>query len=137
MVSFKGYYLGKKQCEVEHIESGSRLITSAPKDNSGDGSSFSPTDLCSISLVTCMMTVIGIIADRNGLSLKNSWYSFTKKMSDDPPRRIVEISGQIHLPSFILEDQRKILERAALGCPVYHSLHPEIKKEISFIFDVV
>lgn len=136
MVTFRGWYRGEKRCEVEHSESGSRLITSAPKDNNGDGSTFSPTDLCSVSLITCMMTVMGIVADRNGLSLDGSWFSFEKGMSTDAPRRIVAITAQLHLPAYLLPEQRRLLEGAARACPVYHSLHPDVAKEVTFLYDV-
>jgi putative redox protein len=136
MVTFRGWYRGAKRCEVEHIDSTSRLMTAAPKDNNGDGSTFSPTDLCTTSLVTCMMTVMGIVADRNGLDLTGSWYSFEKTMSADSPRRIAVIAADFHLPAHLLSDQRQLLEGAALNCPVYHSLHSDIEKKISFSYDV-
>jgi putative redox protein len=137
MAKFRGWYRGEKRCEVEHSDSGSRLMTVAPKDNNGDGSTFSPTDLCTVSLVTCMMTVMGIVADRNGLELSGSWYSFEKTMASDLPRRIAVISAEIHLPGFLLPEQRQLLERAALNCPVYHSLSTELRKEVVFVYDVV
>lgn len=136
MVSFQGWYRGEKRCEVEHLDSGSRLMTSAPKDNNGDGSTFSPTDLCTVSLITCMMTVMGIVADRNGLSLEGSWFSFEKTMSSDTPRRIQVITADVHLPAYLLPEQRRLLEGAARTCPVYHSLHPDVAKHVTFRYDV-
>lgn len=136
MVTFRGWYRGEKKCEVEHIDSGSRISTAAPRDNNGDGSTFSPTDLCTTSLVTCMMTVMGIVADRNGIDLTGSWYSFEKTMSSDSPRRIARINAEFHLPAHLLPDQRQLVEGAALHCPVYHSLHPDIQKSVVFHYDV-
>jgi len=48
------------------------------------------------------------------------------------PRRISEI--RIHFELNLVADSKTktILERAAMTCPVYHSLHPDISKEITF-----
>lgn len=137
MVHFQGWYRGEKRCEVEHLDSGSRLMTSAPKDNNGDGATFSPTDLCTVSLITCMMTVMGIVADRNGLTLEGSWFSFEKTMSTDTPRRIVAITAELHLPAYLTPENRRLLEGAARACPVLQSLHPDLAKEVTFLYDVV
>lgn len=42
MTFIKTIYLGNLRTEAEHLDSGSKLITSAPKDNNGDGLLFSP-----------------------------------------------------------------------------------------------
>jgi putative redox protein len=44
-VEVTGKYLGAKKVELVHGPSGEVLITEAPKDNGGEGKSFSPTDL--------------------------------------------------------------------------------------------
>ncbi len=47
-----------------------------------------------------------------------------------------DIAADFHLPAHLLSDQRQLLEGAALNCPVYHSLHSDIEKKISFGYDV-
>ncbi len=66
-VSMSGRYLGGLKVELEHGPSGAKIQTAAPVDNIGDGSSFSPTDLCAASLGACMVTVMGIVAERDGI----------------------------------------------------------------------
>ena len=55
-------YLGDLRTEATHLQSGQKLITDAPLDNQGNGEFFSPTDLFSTSLGSCMLTIMGISA---------------------------------------------------------------------------
>ena len=135
-VSIEGRYLGNKNVELTHGPSGTIIKTAAPVDNNGDGSSFSPTDLASSSLAACMMTIMGIIAERDGIDLSGANFSLEKHMGTEP-RRISRIPISFHLPKSLTEDERKKLERAAMTCPVHHSLHPEIEAEISFNYDLM
>ena len=58
----------------------------------------------------------------------------TKKMNADP-RRIAEVDIVYHMPPRPFTDKQKtILERAIHSCPVYLSLHPDIRKNVSFVW---
>mgnify|MGYP006288189053 CR=1 FL=1 len=59
-------YGGQLRCHSEHGPSGSTLDTDAPTDNQGKGERFSPTDLVATALSTCMLTIMGIVAERHG-----------------------------------------------------------------------
>jgi len=48
------------------------------------------------------------------------------------PRRVAEIVINFKFPKTYDEKEQKILERAALTCPVYLSLHPDLKKTVDF-----
>jgi uncharacterized OsmC-like protein len=50
------------------------------------------------------------------------------------PRRVSEIHIKFDFPDKenYSEKDKKILENAALNCPVYHSLHPSIIKATDF-----
>jgi uncharacterized OsmC-like protein len=50
------------------------------------------------------------------------------------PRRIGEIKVDMTIngAAGYSEKERKILERAALTCPVFESLHPDLKKTVRF-----
>ena len=58
-------YRGELRTEATHIRSGQSIITDAPLDNEGKGEAFSPTDLVVTALGTCIITVMGIVAQRN------------------------------------------------------------------------
>lgn len=134
-VKIKGKYLGNTRCEIVHEPSGVQITTVAPKDNGGDGSAFSPTDLCASSLGSCMLTILTMAATREGLSCENAWFEVEKHMSADP-RRIGKLDVNLHLPAALPQLARPKLERAALACPVTQSLHPEIILNTKFLYDV-
>ena len=114
-----------------HVKSGSAFITVAPPDNHGKGEAFSPTDLTATSLATCMLTVMGIYAERNNISLDGAKAEVTKFMANDP-RRIVKAKVELFMPAGIPQTERKQLEDIAINCPVAKSLHPEIEQEVIF-----
>ncbi|HEY0668821.1 MAG TPA: OsmC family protein [Sphingobacteriaceae bacterium] len=127
-------YLGNLRTESTHIASGERITTDAPVDNKGRGEAFSPTDLLATSLGNCMLTLIGIAANEHGFNIDGTTCSITKIMAPDP-RRVVEIKAELKFPANSYTDkQKKIIERAALTCPVYLSLHPDLNKNVSFTF---
>lgn len=129
-------YNGNLRTLCIHLESGNQIITDAPKDNQGNGEAFSPTDLTATSLAACMLTVIGIKAREMQIDLENTKAEVTKVMMADP-RRIGAIHITIYFPnieSLRDEKNREILRRTALTCPVYYSLHPDIEKQVAFIF---
>lgn len=130
-VHMSGRYLGKLKVELVHGPSGSRIETAAPVDNNGDGSTFSPTDLCAASLGACMLTVMGIVAERDGIDFSQCRFEIEKHMQADP-RRIARLPLRIEMPPGLDESARKKLERAARHCPVHHSLLPEIEIEVAF-----
>ena len=67
MVSVSTLYEGQLRCRAEHGPSQATLVTDAPLDNHGKGESFSPTDLVAVAFGACMMTIMGIAAQRHGI----------------------------------------------------------------------
>lgn len=126
-------YVPELQTESTHLASGSKITTDAPVDNNGKGSTFSPTDLLSSSLVSCMLTIMGIKAQKSGFALGAITADMTKIMGSEP-RRVSGIKVKMVLTDQYTPEQRKILEDAALNCPVAKSLHPDIKQEITFSY---
>lgn len=126
-------YAGELQTKAKHLKSGNEIVTDAPVDNNGKGSSFSPTDLLATSLVSCMMTIIGIEAEKNNIFLGKMNALMTKKMGISP-RRVVEIEVKLTFEKGFTNEEKELLENAALNCPVAKSLHPEINQNIQFIY---
>ncbi|GAA4368059.1 OsmC family protein [Hymenobacter saemangeumensis] len=129
-------YAGQLRTEATHLASGNVIQTDAPTDNHGRGEAFSPTDLVSTALGACMMTVMGIVAERHQLNLTGSTFAVTKHMSTDTPRRIVQIDLAFRLPAALQAADRALLERTAHTCPVAVSLHPDIRQQTSFSYDL-
>ncbi|RAR75619.1 OsmC family protein [Flavobacterium aciduliphilum] len=131
MATSKVTYLGDLRTTSIHLQSGIESITDAPKDNNGKGAAFSPTDMVANSLATCMLTVMGIKARDLEVDFSGSTAEVTKIMATDP-RRISEIHITFQMNLAADEKTKTILERTAMTCPVFYSLHPDIKKEIVF-----
>lgn len=132
MVHIDIAYEGSLRCRAVHAPSATELVTDAPVDNHGKGQSFSPTDLVAGALGACMVTIMGIAAEKHGWDLEGTKISVEKHMAKAPVRRIGKIEVVIAPPRAFDEKARKVLERAALTCPVHASLHPDIELAISF-----
>lgn len=133
MATVETIYMGGLRTEATHVQSGTKIVTDAPTDNHGKGDSFSPTDLVSAALGSCMMTLMGIAADTHGINVDGTRLSITKVMAADP-RRIGEIVIDVHFPSAYEPKQRKLLENAAATCPVAKTLHPDCKQTIRYFY---
>ncbi len=134
MITVKSNYLGELRTEATHLRSSEKIITDAPVDNNGKGEAFSPTDLVAASLCSCMMTIIGIRAQKHGITLEGLKADVTKIMADNP-RRIAKIIVEFHLLSTnATPTQRSMLKEAAITCPVALSLNPAIDQEVLFHF---
>ena len=126
-------YAGHLRTEATHVASGNTILTDAPVDNHGRGEAFSPTDLVSAALGSCMMTIMGIVAERHQVDLTGVTYDVTKHMAAEP-RRIRQIDVTFQMPATLPEKERSILENAARTCPVALSLNPEIQQEVRFVY---
>lgn len=128
-------YLGDLRTEAVHLQSGEVIRTDAPKDNYGKGEAFSPTDLAATSLATCMLTVMGIVANREGFtSIAGTKAEVTKVMYAEP-RRIGEIHIKLIFPKHdFSEKEKRMYEHTAHTCPVAKSLHPDLKQVIEFVW---
>jgi uncharacterized OsmC-like protein len=130
-VEITGTYAGNLKVALRHGPSGAEIGTAAPVDNNGDGSSFSPTDLVAAALGACMVTLMGIAAQKHGFALESCSFTLEKHMRADP-RRIDAIPVTLRMPAGLDARQRRLLEHAALTCPVHRSLLPEIVRDIRF-----
>jgi putative redox protein len=136
VVDIVGRYGGALRCEARHGPSSSTLATDAPVDNHGRGESFSPTDLVATSLGTCMLTTMGILAQKRGWDISGVDMHVRKHMSSDLPRRIVQLSVVASVPAAVSQAldaaARAELEHAAHTCPVRVSIHPGIDVPVRF-----
>ena len=131
MSTSKVLYMGDLRTESTHLQSGTKIITDAPTDNHGKGEAFSPTDMVANSLATCMFSIMGIKAKQLNINLVESAEEEKKIMQTDP-RMIQEIKIDFTMRGMVDDKTKVILERAAMTCPVFLSLHPNIIKNITF-----
>jgi len=135
MITSKIEYLGELRTEAIHIQSNSSIHTDAPKDNHGKGEAFSPTDLIATALGSCMISVMGIVALKEGITTIEGTLAEVTKVMYAEPRRIGEIHIKITFPKKNYSDKEKLMyERASHTCPVAKSLHPDLKQIIEFVW---
>jgi len=119
MATIQTTYLGDLRTEATHLQSGTKIITDAPTDNQGKGEAFSPTDLLAEALVSCILTTMAIIGRGHHINIDGTSAEVTKVIN-------------LKFPAAYTDREKKILENAALNCPVAVSLHPDLKKTVDF-----
>ena len=132
MVRIDVKYEGKLQCTATHVTSGKKLITDAPLDNHGKGESFSPTDLLATSMLTCIMTIIGIRAKKREINVDGMLGSIEKTMTTNP-RRIGKLEVRINLPKNLSLENREWLIKEGCDCPVCFSINQTMDVNIIFV----
>lgn len=134
MKTSKIVYQGNLRTQATHLKSSNSITTDAPIDNKGKGEAFSPTDLVATALGSCMLTIIGIKAQDNGMVAEGITVDVTKVMASNP-RKIGEIVVEFNFDYKDYSDkEKKIIENAAKTCPVALSLNAETKQTLIFNF---
>lgn len=119
--------------QLSHGPSGAVIRTVPPRDNGGDGSSFSPTDLLGASLASCALTTMALIAAKEGLVFGDASATVVKHMVG-PPRRVGELTLELRMPPGVPAAHRARLEEIGRGCPVARSLHPDVQVPMRFLW---
>ncbi len=114
------------------MESGARIVTDAPKDNHGEGTSFSPTDLIAGAYLSCLFTIIGIEMKRGRLPSYLRMIGKVKKVMKELPRKIEHMKVMIEIigGKKLTEAQQMHLESLIWSAPVSLSIHPDIDIKI-------
>jgi putative redox protein len=115
-VVIKGRSTGRATVELVH-ESGSVIRTMAPKDNGGDGSTFSPTDLCAASLGACGCSIMSMYAANHGIRLEGIEFELAKEMSP-PPRKIAKLTVSFRIAGRLSDADFAKVVAAGKACPV-------------------
>jgi uncharacterized OsmC-like protein len=126
-------YLGDLRTTAIPLASKKNILSDAPVDNQGKGEAFSPTDLVATALGSCLLTIMGIKARDMEVEIKGTTAKISKVMGSTP-RRISEINITVTMVNSFDQKTQKILEKAALSCPVANSLNTDLKQNIRFIW---
>jgi putative redox protein len=132
MVQIDVTYRGDLSCTARHLPSGTVIETDAPKDNQGEGRSFSPTDLAATALATCVLTTMGLVARRHDWDIAGATATVIKHMVATPTRRIGRLELTVRMPKELDERARQTLERTAHTCPVHQSLAAAVEVPMRF-----
>lgn len=134
MSTLTNTYQGGLRTTLTHTRSGQSFISDAPPDNMGKGEAFSPTDLVCAALSSCMLTTMGIVAERDQIDMTGMRTEVVKIMASNP-RKIAEIQITLSHPNLkATEAQKQKLRNTALTCPVALSLHDSVKQTVIFNF---
>jgi uncharacterized OsmC-like protein len=132
MVEVRVTYKGDLHTTAIHGPSGAELETDAPVDNCGRGEEFSPTDLVGTAMGTCMLTIMGIFAKNKEIDIEGATAVVQKEMTPELPRMISRLHTVIEVPLSEGHPDCEGLKKAAMGCPVHRSLHPDVEKPVEF-----
>ncbi|MCH2184702.1 OsmC family protein [Myxococcota bacterium] len=130
MVEIEVRYEGDLHTRSVHGPSGAELQTDAPVDNQGRGEAFSPTALVAGALGACLLTVMGIVADRHGWAMAGTRVRVEKHMVTEPLRRIGRLVVELTWAPGLPDSAHGPLTRAAETCPVRQSLDPAIEVDL-------
>jgi uncharacterized OsmC-like protein len=119
------------QCDLTHEPSGMVIRTVPPKDNGGDGTSFSPTDLVGAALASCVLSTMALLGPKEGLTFGPASARVEKEMVG-PPRRIGSLAMVITMPKGTKPEERARFEEIARGCPVARSLGADVQIPMRF-----
>lgn len=134
MITVKSKYEGGLRTSAEHVKSGNLFQTDAPLDNNGKGETFSPTDTVAAALASCMMTVMAIDGEKQGIDMSGMRTETTKVMSAEP-RRIAALKIDFYWDDCqASEAERETLKDIGRNCPVALSLSENLRQEINFHF---
>lgn len=125
-------YEGGLRCRAEHPNSATVILTDAPKDHHGKGEGFSPSELLSVSLGSCILSIISIAAQAMRTEITGATATVVKEMGNRP-RRITDIGVEVRIPGSFDQGQRAKLEAAAHACPVHRVLG--IEAPITMLWD--
>jgi len=135
-VKISGKFLGGLNTSMTHELSQVKVVTDPPLDNGGEGKSFSPTDLLATAAGSCVITIMAIYAKKHRIDLTGMSCKVEKHMSSEPPRRVARLDIVISMPKQLPHDVRPVIEDVGNNCPVLLSLHPEIKVEKIYRYEV-
>ncbi|MES2122346.1 MAG: OsmC family protein [Chlamydiota bacterium] len=126
------WYEGNLSTRAVHGDNQAEIVTDAPKESQGLGRVFSPTDLVAVALASCVLTLMGIAANRFNIAIGKTRVVATKKMQAAPQRRISVLHLEIFCPHVFDDAITQALIQAIETCPVSKSLHPEISQEFIY-----
>lgn len=125
-------YKGNGETNLVHGPTGAEICTDLPPDNGGKGRRFSPTDLLTGALVSCILTIMGKMAEVRGEKLDGAEIAAEKIMAANP-RRVGAFVLKIKFPAHFTEEQKAFYQTAVQACPVHKTLHPDVKTTVEIL----
>lgn len=102
------------------------LLSDQPEKSGGEDTALPPFDIFVSSLGMCMLLFAQMFLERNDLSTDGLALDIEFEM-DERHRQLERVRGKLHVPDADLGERRDAVLRAALACPVHHSLRENIE----------
>jgi uncharacterized OsmC-like protein len=93
-------------------------------EGGGEDSAPTPFDIFVGSLGMCMLLFATLYMERHGLSTEGLALDIEFEMARNP-NRLGKVHGILQAPNADLGQRREALVRAALACPVHHSIRDD------------
>jgi putative redox protein len=116
--------------ELRH-DNGAMMGTDVPKASGGGGELFSPTDMLAAALLSCIVTTMGVVANKLGADISGTSGTVEKIYRTDKPHLIGALKVAVNVPHSFNDEIKAKLERGAGNCPVHHALSADITQEIT------
>lgn len=110
------------------------LKTDNSQESNAAGCTYTPMDMLVTSFGACMLSVMGMMASRRGISIDGATVEMSYA-SDESTHRVTAVTATFRFPGIELsDDDKRVLNASAKACPVGASLSPDIVKNIVFEF---
>nr|WP_311455999.1 OsmC family protein [uncultured Prevotella sp.] len=134
MVVTKAIYQGKGRVEAKHVRSEVVVTTDAGKAVGGLGENQNPVQLLGNALSACVLTLMGLQAERGGVDFSGCYAEVGECKEDMEKFTVTRIPITFHLKASFDEKQRKKFEYIAnKACFVGNTLTAE--KVFTFVYD--
>ncbi len=119
-----------ERCRIVHKHSDTSIETDGPFEWGGKGRTFSPTDLVSAALGSCILSILEPIFERNGFDPRKLGLTIVKKLSKEP-MMISSLSIEISYPEKLETSFRKKAMSVIDICPVKRSISQDVEITIN------
>lgn len=134
MTVTKAIYQGKGRVEATHVRSTVIINTDAGKAVGGLGENQNPVELLGNSLAACVLTMMGLQAERGGVDFSGCYAEIGQIEEDMETFAVSRIPITFHLKASFDEKQRKKFEHIARKtCFVGNTLTAE--KVFTFVYE--
>jgi uncharacterized OsmC-like protein len=128
-------YDGMQHCTARQADGKRAVIMDAPTSCGGSsGEEFAPDELVAAGLGGCTLLSMqmGLFAQQREVDLIGASVHTTVRMACGSSQRVAGVDIEVRMPRAIPADDRRVLEQAAMACPLTASFHPDIPISVKF-----
>ena len=123
---------GMRCCTSMRRQDADAFCTDVPTALGGKGEKATPGEMLAATVASCMLSMLAFTGKRRGLDTRGM--SICARCGEGP-QGIGSLHFLITVPQPMDDEQKNLLEHAALNCPVGQAIRPEITREIIWRWD--